>query len=145
MRGIGGFSNWIDYSIRTWHVWCPHPRYFQLYIWRVGSSTCPHDYKIDGQNKRLIGSKNLRADPRIAQIATSIKLVQLDEKTSSTPTSATVRPVLMRRAITSPSNARDNREIEKLKLVQAAGLEPARGYPLRILSPVCLPIPPRLH
>ena len=30
-------------------------------------------------------------------------------------------------------------------VVRAAGLEPARGYPLRILSPVCLPIPSSGH
>ena len=29
------------------------------------------------------------------------------------------------------------------KLVRTAGVEPARGLPLRILSPVCLPVPPR--
>jgi hypothetical protein len=28
-------------------------------------------------------------------------------------------------------------------LVRTEGLEPSRGYPLRILSPVCLPVPPR--
>src|SRR5262245_41731790 len=28
-------------------------------------------------------------------------------------------------------------------LVRTAGVEPARGLPLRILSPVCLPVPPR--
>src|SRR5262245_56885921 len=27
-------------------------------------------------------------------------------------------------------------------LVRTAGVEPARGLPLRILSPVCLPVPP---
>jgi hypothetical protein len=30
-------------------------------------------------------------------------------------------------------------------LVRTAGVEPARGLPLRILSPVCLPVPPRPH
>ena len=29
------------------------------------------------------------------------------------------------------------------KMVRTAGVEPARGLPLRILSPVCLPVPPR--
>jgi hypothetical protein len=29
--------------------------------------------------------------------------------------------------------------------VRTAGVEPARGLPLRILSPVCLPVPPRPH
>jgi hypothetical protein len=27
-------------------------------------------------------------------------------------------------------------------VVRTAGVEPARGFPLRILSPVCLPVPP---
>ena len=31
------------------------------------------------------------------------------------------------------------------KVVRTAGVEPARGLPLRILSPVCLPVPPRPH
>ena len=30
-------------------------------------------------------------------------------------------------------------------MVRTEGLEPSRGYPLRILSPVCLPVPPRPH
>jgi hypothetical protein len=30
-------------------------------------------------------------------------------------------------------------------VVRTEGLEPSRGYPLRILSPVCLPVPPRPH
>lgn len=30
-------------------------------------------------------------------------------------------------------------------MVRAAGLEPARHKGLRILSPVCLPVPPRPH
>jgi hypothetical protein len=29
------------------------------------------------------------------------------------------------------------------RVVRTAGVEPARGLPLRILSPVCLPVPPR--
>jgi hypothetical protein len=30
-------------------------------------------------------------------------------------------------------------------LVRTAGLEPARGHPQRILSPLRLPVPPRPH
>ncbi len=29
--------------------------------------------------------------------------------------------------------------------MREAGIEPARGYPHRILSPVCLPVPPLSH
>src|SRR5262245_49164934 len=35
--------------------------------------------------------------------------------------------------------------ITLIALVRTEGLEPSRGYPLRILSPVCLPVPPRPH
>ncbi len=31
------------------------------------------------------------------------------------------------------------------KEMREAGIEPARGYPHRILSPVCLPVPPLSH
>ena len=33
----------------------------------------------------------------------------------------------------------------KNQVVRTGGLEPPRGFPLRILSPVCLPVPPRPH
>jgi hypothetical protein len=48
-----------------------------------------------------------------------------------------------------PGLAQDEHELAKqlvkplLSLVRTEGLEPSRGYPLRILSPVCLPVPPR--
>ena len=39
--------------------------------------------------------------------------------------------------------ARNLAESPFCRVVRTAGVEPARGLPLRILSPVCLPVPPR--
>ena len=48
-----------------------------------------------------------------------------------------------RAAIDSPQWGSPRRLAILDQLVRTAGVEPARGLPLRILSPVCLPFPPR--